>query len=184
MQTGTAQKMLRYFLSNLGDNKVILGYLWFTATQPKINWVKGWIAHDQLPIILQASDAARAQFLPQQVCPTTHTAIGKTTVPITPTPMSIKTYVPPQYKKHARVFGDQESKKFPLKRSWDHAIELKPGTPLTLISRNICLSQTKLGKLQKFIKEHMECGTIRPSKSPYTAAFFFIKKKNGKLQPV
>ncbi len=82
------------------------------------------------------------------------------------------------------VFDDQESKKFPPKRLWDHAIELKPGTPTTLISRNIHLSQTELEELRKFIKEHIERGTIRPSKSPYTMAFFFIKKKNGKLRPV
>jgi hypothetical protein len=30
----------------------------------------------------------------------------------------------------------------------------------------------------------MARGTIRPSKSPYAASFFFIKKKNGKLRPV
>jgi len=41
-----------------------------------------------------------------------------------------------------------------------------------------------LGKLQQFIKEHLEQGTIRLSKSPYAATFFFIKKKNSKLQPV
>jgi hypothetical protein len=39
-------------------------------------------------------------------------------------------------------------------------------------------------ELAKFIKEHETRGTIRPSKSPYAAAFFFIKKKNGKLRPV
>ncbi len=64
MRTGTTQKMLRYFLSDLGENKVILSYPWFAATQPKINWSKGWIAYDQLPIILRAPDAAKAQFLP------------------------------------------------------------------------------------------------------------------------
>jgi len=36
-------------------------------------------------------------------------------------------------------------------------------------------------ELNKFIKEHIERGTIQVSKSPYAAAFFFIKKKNGKL---
>jgi hypothetical protein len=56
--------MLRYFLSDLGDNKVILGYPWFAAVQPKIDWAKGWIAHNQLPIVLQALDAAKACFLP------------------------------------------------------------------------------------------------------------------------
>ena len=45
-RTGTKSTMLRYFLSDLGDNKVILGYPWFTAAQPKINWAKGWIAYN------------------------------------------------------------------------------------------------------------------------------------------
>ena len=51
-RTGTKSTTLRYFLSDLGDNKVILGYPWFTAAQPKIDWAKGWIAYDQLSIVL------------------------------------------------------------------------------------------------------------------------------------
>ncbi len=31
-RTGTQSRMLWYFLLDLGDNKVILGYLWFAAT--------------------------------------------------------------------------------------------------------------------------------------------------------
>ena len=46
------------------------------------------------------------------------------------------------------------------------------------------LSQVELQELQKFVDEHLKRGTIRPSKSPYAASFFFIKKKNGKLCPV
>jgi hypothetical protein len=38
-------------LSNLGENKAILGYPWFAAMQPKIDWKRGWIDHSQLPII-------------------------------------------------------------------------------------------------------------------------------------
>ena len=57
---------LRYFLSDLGDNKVILGYPWFAAAQPKIDWAKGWIAYNQLPIVLQAPDVSKAHFLPRQ----------------------------------------------------------------------------------------------------------------------
>jgi len=38
--------------------------------------------------------------------------------------------------------------------------------------------------LWEFIKEQLEKGYIRPSKSPYTSPFFFIKKKDGKLRPV
>ncbi len=180
-RTRTTQRTLRYFLSDLGENRVILGYPWFTATQPKINWARGWISHDQLPIVLRSPNTAKARFLPRQMRPTSHTIVGRMTN--TPTTLP-KNFVPPQYQKHTRVFDEQESKKFPPKWLWDHTIKLKTGAPATLISQNIRLSQVELEELQKFIKEHVERGTIQPSKSPYTATFFFIKKKNGKLRPV
>ncbi len=53
-----------------------------------------------------------------------------------------------------------------------------------LTGRTIHLSQSEQVELTKFLKDHMARGMIRPSKSPYTAPFFFIKKKNGKLWPV
>ncbi len=55
---------------------------------------------------------------------------------------------------------------------------------MTLISRTIPLSVTEWQELKEFIDKHLEWGTIQRSKSPYAASFFFIKKKNGKLQPV
>jgi hypothetical protein len=51
VQTGNRRVNLRFFLSNLGENKAILGYPWFAAMQPKIDWKRGWIDHSQLPII-------------------------------------------------------------------------------------------------------------------------------------
>ena len=38
--------------------------------------------------------------------------------------------------------------------------------------------------LKKFIKEQLKKGYIQKSKSPYASAFFFIKKKDGKLCPI
>jgi len=52
VQTGTGRTNLRFFLSDLGEHKAILGYPWFVAVQPKINWKRGWIDSSQLPIIL------------------------------------------------------------------------------------------------------------------------------------
>jgi len=54
VQTGTSRNQLRFFLSDLGEHKAILGYSWFAAVQPKINWKQGWIDSTQLPIILRA----------------------------------------------------------------------------------------------------------------------------------
>jgi hypothetical protein len=47
-QTGGQHTKLQFFLSDLGEHKVILGYPWFAAMQPKIDWRKGWIDHNLL----------------------------------------------------------------------------------------------------------------------------------------
>ena len=38
VQTGRQNVALRFFLSDLGEHKAILGYPWFAAIQPKIDW--------------------------------------------------------------------------------------------------------------------------------------------------
>jgi len=44
--------------------------------------------------------------------------------------------------------------------------------------------QSKIAKAQKFIAKHLKRGIICESWSPYVANLFFVKKKDGKLQPV
>ena len=66
VQTGTNYTTLRFYLTELGEQKAIMGYPWFAATQPKIDWKRGWIDHTQLPIILRANNAKRANFVPRQ----------------------------------------------------------------------------------------------------------------------
>jgi hypothetical protein len=34
VRTGTSNTTMRFFLSDLGEHKAILGYPWFAATQP------------------------------------------------------------------------------------------------------------------------------------------------------
>ena len=60
IRTGSTYTNMRFFLTELGEHKAILGYPWFTATQPKIDWKRGWIDHTQLPIVFKAPDAAKA----------------------------------------------------------------------------------------------------------------------------
>src|SRR6266550_3152962 len=64
VRTGQENVTLRFFLSDLGDHKAILGYPWFAATQPRIDCKRGWIDHTQLHVILKASDSKRAKFVP------------------------------------------------------------------------------------------------------------------------
>ena len=38
--------------------------------------------------------------------------------------------------------------------------------------------------LDEFLEENLKSGQIRPSNSPMASPFFFVKKKDGTLQPV
>src|SRR5712672_988187 len=55
---------MRFFLADLGNHKVILGYPWFAANQPKIDWARGLIDTTQLPLVLRDPKAEKAQFNP------------------------------------------------------------------------------------------------------------------------
>src|SRR5882672_3466253 len=64
VQTGATKTTLQFFLSDLGEHKAILGYPWFSAMQPRIDWKRGWIDHTQLSIVFQAQNAQKAIFIP------------------------------------------------------------------------------------------------------------------------
>lgn len=66
MTQGSKRVNLQFFLTNIGECEVILGYPWFAAIQPNINWARGWIATKQLPVILRTPDARQACFVPKQ----------------------------------------------------------------------------------------------------------------------
>src|SRR6267142_1678782 len=198
VRTGNDITKLRFFLSDLGEHKAILGYPWFAAVQPKIDWRKGWIDHTQLPIILKTSDATKATFISKtrNVPCSTHQDqfyIGRVTifptndVPFEPfgkpsQPPAPK--IPPEYQRHSKVFSEEASQRLPGHTIWDHAIELLPGAPTTLPGRLLPLTQVEKEEAYKLVTEHLERGTIRPSWGPYAANLFFVKKKDGKLRPV
>jgi len=179
---------MRFFLTDLGEHKAILGYPWFAATQPKIDWKRGWIDHTQLPIILRTLDAAKARFLPRMINqPRPLRAadqyfIGRVTIGEASTTHA--TGLPPEYQRHGKIFSEAESQRLPRYTIWDHAIELLPNAPATLPGRLLPLKQDEIMECHRFVKEHLARGTIRESKSPYAANFFFVKKKDGKLRPV
>jgi len=64
VQTGSKRTSMHFFLTDLGHHRVILGYPWFTANQPKIDWARGWIDTTQLPLILRDAKAEKPQFNP------------------------------------------------------------------------------------------------------------------------
>ncbi len=159
IRTGSTSTNMWFFLTKLGEHKAILGYPWFAATQPKIDWKWGWINHTQLPIVLKAPNAAKAQFLPQSrnqpkalnqqilVCKT-NLLIATTT----------EVNLPKEYIKHKKVFSKEKFQWLPKHTMWDHAIELLPGAPTTIPGRLLPLNQKEIEEIHKFIQEHLTRG--------------------------
>jgi len=92
-----------------------------------------------------------------------------------------KEMVPKEYQRYQKVFSEEQSHQFPLKRTWDHTIELLPEAPNSIDCKIYPMTQGEKESLTKFIKEQLAKGYIHPSKSPYSSPFFFIKKKDRKL---
>ena len=152
---------LWFFLSDLGEHKVILGYPWFTATQPRIDWKKGWINHSQLPIVLRAPNAQKATFvprirnIPRPVQKERYFLCKVTVHPEQPEDADL-TKVPEQFHCHAKVFSEQKSQCLPRRTVWDHTIELLPNAPKSLAGRLLRLPQDKIREIDKFTAEHLQ----------------------------
>src|SRR5882762_3841567 len=89
-----------------------------------------------------------------------------------------------QYLEYRHVFKEETSQALPPFRKQDHGIELKPDA----IPSNNCkiypLNIEEQKALDVFLKDMLDRGYIQESQSPFASPFFFIKKKDGKLQPV
>ncbi len=168
VQTGSTTIPLQFFLSDLGEHKAILGYPWFAAMQPKIDWKRGWIDHTHLPIIFRSPDAKQAEFFPRSInrprpIRNDRYFIGRVMLHPTLHPPKEELdhqKIPQRYQCHAKVFSEQQSQRLPAHLIWDHAIELLPNAPRTLPRRLLPLTQLEIQEIHKFVAEHLKRGTI------------------------
>ena len=118
VRTGHQITSLRFFLTDLGDHKAILGYSWFAAVQPNIDWKRGWIDHTQLPIVLRAPNAKKAVFTPRtrnvpRDVVSQQYFIGRVTFHNPITPATPDPRIPAEYQRHGKVFSEEESHRLP-----------------------------------------------------------------------
>jgi hypothetical protein len=101
----------------------------------------------------------------------------------TPPKQSFEDLVPKPYRDFEDVFSKDAFDRLPPRKTWDHGIELTPGAE-PQSSRTFPLSPLEQKELDNFLQENLRNGRIRPSKSPFGAPVFFIKKKDGSLRLV
>ena len=81
------------------------------------------------------------------------------------------------------MFGKKQSERMPMRKVWDHAIDVKEGFVLRK-GKVYPLSREEREEVREFIKEQLRKGYIRPLKLPQMAPVFFVGKKNGKKKIV
>jgi len=89
-------------------------------------------------------------------------------------------HIPPYLRDFSSIFSKDLFDELPEFKPWDHTVEL-----VTDASPKSCkvypLSASEQKELDTFLKENLDSGRIRSSKSPMASPVFFVKKKDGKL---
>jgi len=93
------------------------------------------------------------------------------------------TAIPPEFRKYAKVFSDEEAQRLPKHQPWDHKIDLQPGLQMrkTSVYR---LTPPEMTALKEYITDSLKQGMLQRSEAPDACSFFFINKKDGKLCPI
>ena len=93
------------------------------------------------------------------------------------------TPIPEYLKEFTSMFSKQSFDVLLELKGWDYAVEPIPGSKPSGC-KIYPLSPAEQKELDVFLKENLETGQIRPSKSPMSSPVFFIKKKDGSLRLV
>ena len=177
----------RFLVADIGEDNLILGYPFFEAANPRINWPAGTL--DGGVILTSQKDWEE---LPEQDKGTWfHSRIAKITMAqhlaeqvADKRERTWQEQVPRRYHRHDKVFSEEASERFPGERPWDHAIDLKPDAPTSINCRVYPLAPAEKEEQRKFLESNLRLQRIRRSNSPYASGFFLIKKKDGKFRPV
>ena len=143
---GSTNKM-RFLITNIGREDVLLGYLWLSTYKPHFSWRHGTIDETNLPIILctikpntprdvvlwylstdeQTQIVEELEWMVGGEPPAIQTMATELAIATQQYTKVVDT--PEEYQAFVKVFSEEESHRFPPSQSCDHAIKFKPGTP-------------------------------------------------------
>jgi len=158
-------KRMRMDVCNLGKTEVILEMLWLAAHNPEIDWDKEEVEMTYCPPIYRK----RKQEEKRKEVKKMERDKDKET---------LKKLVPKRFWRWGKVFGKKKSKRIPVQKTWNYAIELKEGFMLKK-EKIYSLSREKREEVQAFVEDQLRKGYIQPSKSPQISPVYFIVKKDG-----
>jgi len=102
---------VRMDVCNLEKTEVILGMPWLAAHNPEIDWEKGGVKMTRYPPIYRRKKKKEKNKEVRKI----------------EEKKTVEELVPRRFWKWKKVFGKAESERIPVRKAWDHTIELKEG---------------------------------------------------------
>ena len=174
-------------VTNLRKNSLILGYMWLKKHNPLIDWEKGMVKFNRCPrSCLMLQDRARClasldEEDEREALEWIHQA--KVEAPAKKPVRSPEELIPPCYHSYLDIFSEKAASRFPLRKPWDHTINLKDSFKPKK-GQLIPLSPEEQKEVSEFVNEQLAKGYIRPSKSKQTSPVFFVPKKDSRKRMV
>ncbi len=121
IQTRGIKRTIQFLITNIGNKDIILGYPWMAAFKPQFTWKNGVINKRELPIILWSVNPflpGKEPVIARVEVSTDNCHLRATTsmeLAIKAQQYTKKVEVPTEYCQFAKVFSEEESKRYPLK---------------------------------------------------------------------
>ncbi|SJL17403.1 uncharacterized protein ARMOST_20953 [Armillaria ostoyae] len=202
LKIGGHNERIDLAVTDLGSKEIFLGHDWLVRHNPSINWATGSVTFTRcqcagnrfvlpdadpddeweleegetiLAINFEEAIEIRAVHKANELAAKANKEKEKKT---------FEQMVPESYRDFKDLFAKENFDDLPVRKPWDHAIELVPNAKNTLDCKVYPLNPIEQKELDKFLDENLASGRIKPSKSPMASPFFFVKKKDGTLRPV
>ena len=164
----------------LGKTPLILGHTWLRKHNPDVDWSSGKIMLNKCPQECQSLlETCFAKLLRKIEAQETwiQTINHFEQKPAAPVDESLleeaQKRVPCEYWKYLNVFSKTKSERMPVRKPWDHGIDLKQDFQPKK-GRLIPLSVDEQKEVEAFLDDQLAKGYIRPSISPQTSPVFFV----------
>jgi RNase H-like domain found in reverse transcriptase/Reverse transcriptase (RNA-dependent DNA polymerase)/Retroviral aspartyl protease len=187
VQRGERQLAQRFYVTNLGQDRIILGYPWLREFNPDIDWEEGRLISEEVKLeeIGMAWEGYKEWQQRIRIHKTHFTQEWAIKNKEQQWQESVEEKgIPQEYQWHGKVFSDQQATRFLPSRPEDHAIKLIPGALETISCKVYPLTLAEQEVTKKFLEENEQLGYIEKTDLPWLSLWFFIKKKDGMLRPV
>jgi len=188
------EALMKFYITSLGKDRLILGYPFLEMFNPKINWTKGEMKEGHLTL-----ESAAFKHLNKYMIRTIQRGINKVGKPKEGEAIYLKKAsiaqkmahkfskepvvmgLPEEFQEYAEVFSEERAKHFPPPQGedGDFPIKLRPEVPREMNCKVYPLTREELKTLKQYLAKQLEKRYIEPGGSNYTSPVFFIGKKDS-----